>query len=101
MANKFKDKIIKQSKLDWQKFDSLGRVLTHQRYNQDCSERTKQVIESWQNTSLPISGKYKGTKLKDLPLHYLEWVGMNFDKNSKGFKLAVQELECRTNSTKG
>jgi uncharacterized protein (DUF3820 family) len=96
---KFKDKIIKQSKLDWQKTDSLGRVLTHQRYNKDCAVRTKQVIESWQNTSWPIKGKYHGTKLKNLPLDYLQWVGLNFNTNSKGFKLALQELECRTNNT--
>jgi len=101
MANKFKNKIIKQSKLDWQKFDSLGRVLTHQRYNLDCAERTKQVIESWQNTLWPIKGKYHGTKLKHLPLSYLQWVGMNFDTNSKGYKLVIQELECRTNNTQG
>jgi uncharacterized protein (DUF3820 family) len=57
------------------------------------------VVTSWQNTSWPIKGKYHGTKLKDLPLSYLEWVGMNFNTNSKGYKLVVQELECRTNRT--
>lgn len=59
----------------------------------------KKVMQTWQNTSWPISGKYKGTKLKDLPLDYLKWVGLNFDPNSKGYKLVVQELECRTNRT--
>ena len=95
MANKFKNKLIKQSQLDWQKRDSLGRVLTHQRYNVDSVQITEQVVESWQNTSWPISGKYKNQKLKQLPLHYLGWVIDNFQEDSKGYKLAKQELECR------
>ena len=95
MAKSYKQKLIKQAQLDWQKTDSLGRVLTHPRYRKDSVKSTKQVIESWQNTPWPISGKYKNTKLKNLPLQYLEWVGMNFDTNSEGYKLAIQELECR------
>lgn len=98
MGNNFKDKLIKQSKQEWLKTDSLGRVLSDQRYynNNDTKERIKHVIESWQDTLWPIKGKYHGTKLKDLPLSYLQWVGMNFDTNSKAYKLVVQELECRT-----
>lgn len=84
------------AKLDWQR-------TKHRHQPEDYSDQnnydTEQVIASWQNTSWPIKGKHHGTKLKDLPLHYLTWVGMNFDTNSKGYKLVVQELECRTNRT--
>ena len=95
MASKFKEKLIKQSQLEWQKTDSLGRELTHQRYNQNSAQITKQVVESWQNTSWPITGKYKNQKLKNLPLNYLGWVIDNFQEDSVGYKLAKQELECR------
>jgi uncharacterized protein (DUF3820 family) len=84
------------AKIDWQR-------VKHQHKPHDYSSEnnydTAKVMQTWQNTSWPISGKYKGTKLKDLPLDYLKWVGLNFDPNSKGYKLVVQELECRTNRT--
>ena len=87
------------AKLDWQKQKFRPQ------YNIDYSNQYgnqydyNKVVKTWQNTLWPIHGKYYGTKLKDLPLHYLKWVGMNFDTNSKAFKLVVQELECRTNRT--
>jgi uncharacterized protein (DUF3820 family) len=84
------------AKLDWQKTKHRHQV---EDYSDQNNYDTEQVIASWQNTSWPIKGKHHGTKLKDLPLHYLRWVGMNFDTNSKGYKLVVQELECRTNRT--
>lgn len=86
------------AKLNWQRIKHRHQPHDHS-VDHTNQYDTAKVITSWQNTSWPISGKHKGTKLKDLPLSYLEWVGMNFDTNSKGFKLAVQELECRTNRT--
>lgn len=84
--------------LNWEKTKSRYEPVDYSNQNQYdvklVAEKLSRRAELW-----PISGKYKGTKLKDLPLSYLEWVGMNFDTNSKGFKLAVQELECRTNRT--
>ena len=86
------------AKLDWQKTKHRHQPADYSDSNKwdtkiVCNRLSRQA-ELW-----PIQGKYKGTKLKDLPLHYLKWVGMNFDTNSKGYKLVVQELECRTNRT--
>ena len=89
------------AKLDWQK-DKDKRVKSKSIDYRDYHENQysiQDVKSTWQNTLWPIKGKYYGTKLKDLPLHYLKWVGMNFDIDSKGYKLVVQELECRTNRT--
>ena len=96
-TNKFKNKIISESTSEWQKRDSVGRTLFDQRYysNVDVAKRTKQVIDTWQNTLWPINGKHKDKKLKHLPLPYLGWVIDNFQENSKGYKLAKQELESR------
>lgn len=97
MANKFKNKIISESTSEWQKRDSVGRTLTDHRYyhDVDVANRTKQVIHTWQNTLWPINGKHKDKKLKQLPLQYLGWVIDNFQQNSRGYKLAEQELESR------
>ncbi len=86
------------AKIDYNKLKQQP-VYQYKDYSQENKYTTTDVVSSWQNTLWPISGKYKGTKMKDLPLHYLKWVGMNFETNSKGFKLVVQELECRTNRT--
>lgn len=85
------------AKLNWQSIKD--RPQYHIDYSDVNRYDTAKVVSSWQNTPWPIKGKYHGTKLKDLPLNYLEWVGMNFNTNSKGYKLVVQELECRTNRT--
>ncbi len=96
MANStYKQRLTKEAQLDWQKTDSVGRTLTHQRYNVDTAQICKQVVETWQSTSWPISGKHKNKQLKQLPLHYLGWVIDNFQEHSVGYKLAKQELECR------
>lgn len=84
------------AQLVWQNF----KYKQNRHFRDYSFDRTNQydlnkVVDFWQNSSWPIKGKYYGKKLKDLPLDYLEWVGMNFDTNSKGFKLAMQELECR------
>jgi len=64
---------------------------------------TKQLIDSWQlGTNIwRCSGKHKGKQMRELPLSYLKWIGLNYDMNSIGFKLAVQELERRASNTKG
>ena len=85
------------AKLDWQKIKNKPQHIVD--YTTVNNYDTAKVVASWHNTSWPIHGKYKNTKLKDLPLSYLHWVGLNFDTNSKGFKLALQELELRTINT--
>lgn len=86
------------AKINWQRIKYRHQPID---YSYDCINQYdyENVVDSWQNTSWPIKGKYYGTKLKELPIEYLKWVGMNFDINSKGYKLVVQELECRTNRT--
>ena len=87
------------NRLNWDKVKEKQQRYAPIDYRDKNQYSLNDVQTSWQNTSWPIKGKYYGTKLKDLPLHYLKWVGMNFDTNSKGFKLVIQELECRTNRT--
>ena len=87
------------AKLNWQKNKERQQMTAPIDYTKQNQYSIADIRTSWQNTSWPIKGKYYGTKLKELPLHYLKWVGMNFDTNSKGYKLVVQELECRTNRT--
>ena len=87
------------AKLDWQKIKYRPQYSVD--YSAENTYSTADVVSSWQTSLWPCKGKYHGTKMKNLPLHYLEWVGMNFDVNSKGYKLVVQELECRTNRTQG
>ena len=87
------------AKLNWQKVH-IQKSNTDHIFVDYSKQNTNQykvddVIAIWQNTSWPINGKYKNKPLKQLPIEYLEWVGMNFSINSKGYKLAVQELECR------
>lgn len=92
------------AKINWQ--NVLDNKKTQDNYYIDYSKETHNqysygdVINKWQNTLWPIKGKHYGKSMKDLPLHYLKWVGLNFDTNSKGYKLVLQELECRiTNRT--
>jgi uncharacterized protein (DUF3820 family) len=54
------------------------------------SERLSRQEQLW-----PISGKYHGTNIYKLPLEYLGWVGMNFNNNSTGYKIALLELQRR------
>ena len=86
------------AKLNWQKIKHRHQPID---YSDDYNNRYDYdtVVNTWQNTLWPINGKHKGTKMKDLPLHYLQWVGLNFNTDSKGYKLVIQELECRTNRT--
>ncbi len=93
------DKQNYMAKLDWQNIKNRPQHAYHYDYSNDNKYDFSKVRQTWQNTTWPIKGKYYGTKLKDLPIDYLQWVGMNFDTNSKGYKLVVQELECRTNTT--
>ena len=83
--------------IDWRKIKEQPQYYID--YSDVNNYDTKAVVKSWQNTSWPIKGKYHGTKLKQLPLSYLQWVGLNFDTNSRGYKLALQELECRIINT--
>ncbi len=79
--------------------DSIGRRSDYGSSKVSSKQQTqqlvKQVVETWQNTSWPISGKYKNKQLKQLPLSYLGWVIDNFQEHSIGYKLAKQELESR------
>lgn len=64
---------------------------------------TQRIIQGW-NTGTniwQIRGKYQGTEMRNLPLHYLKWIGLNFDTDSTAYKVAVQELERRASNTKG
>lgn len=89
------------AKFNWQRVAQQKQNTDHIYfdYSKQNDYDSSKVVQTWQNTSWPIKGKYHGTKLKDLPLSYLQWVGMNFDTNSKGYKLVIQELECRANNT--
>ena len=86
------------AKLDWQKVKHSYQPEDFSNSNKwdtkIVSDRLTRQAELW-----PIKGKYQGTLIKHLPLHYLKWVGMNFNTSSKGFKLAVEELERRIKST--
>lgn len=66
-------------------------------------EKNTQIVEQWQTgtNTWKIKGKHQGKKMRELPLHYLKWVGLNFDVHSLGYKLAVQELERRASNTQG
>ena len=83
------------TKINWQRVKHRHQP---DDYSNDVSNQYDfdTVLNTWQNTSWPITGKHKGTKMKNLPLHYLRWVGLNFDTGSLGYKLVIQELECRT-----
>ena len=54
------------------------------------SERLSRQAQLW-----PCSGKYLGTEITKLPLQYLGWVGMKFDINSTGYKIALLEIQRR------
>jgi len=54
------------------------------------SERLCKQEQLW-----PIKGKYHGTHIYKLPLDYLSWVGMNFNIDSTGYKIALLELQRR------
>ena len=87
------------AKLNWQKtkydrYTPADFSVTNKWDTKTVSERLSRQAELW-----PIKGKYHGTLLRHLPLHYLQWVGMNFNTNSKAFKIVVEELERRTEST--
>lgn len=88
------------AKLNWQNIKYKPQYDHLYDHSSDNNYDYNKVVTSWQNTSWPIKGKYHGTKLKELPLDYLQWVGLNFNTNSKGFKLALQELECRSSTHK-
>jgi hypothetical protein len=89
------------AKINWQKDKERRTRYESIDYRDQYTNQysIQDVRNTWQNSLWPIKGKYYGTRLRDLPLHYLKWVGMNFDIDSKGYKLVVQELECRTNKT--
>lgn len=76
------------AKLNWQK-DRDRRL-----YWESLDPYNRSIYESqiW-----PITGKYHGYLISRLPIEYLEWVGMNFHINSRGYNLAVRELELRAN----
>lgn len=40
-------------------------------------------------------GKHKGTKWRDVPLHYLQWMILNVDMGNVGYKHAEAEIERR------
>ena len=82
------------AKLDWQKVKHTYQPDDFSESNKwdtkTVCERLARQAELW-----PISGKYHGTQIHKLPIEYLGWVGMKFDTNSTGYKIALLELQRR------
>tara|TARA_R110001606_G_scaffold389900_1_gene556400 strand:- start:655 stop:912 length:258 start_codon:yes stop_codon:yes gene_type:complete len=77
------------AQLNWQKDKDkrLAYESSRDPYNRSMSES-----QIW-----PILGKHQGKLISRLSLDYLHWIGMNFHPRSRGYKLAVRELELRAN----